>query len=618
MLLLSAIIVLISSCANETALTGGPKDITPPKVLKSTPENFSVNFNSNIVVFEFDEYIKLNNVKQKLMVSPPLDKDPDISQKGKKVTMKLNAPLMENVTYNFFFDDAIVDYNEGNALKNFSYIVSTGESLDSLSLEGRLRDSYTFKPVENSLVMLHADLSDSSFIKNKPYYITKTDKDGFFHFTHLKDTTYKIFALKDLNNSYTFDLITEDIAFYDSAFKLSYDTLIHINLLSFQEIDTVQKVIEKKATQLNTMQLIFKFPPQEPRIEFYNTLPETRHIIFSNNKDTLTVFTSGIDTVFCTVYDKEQFIDSVRIIVNNQRLVKSSALKVTPEFGNKVFYKDELFLDFNNFIKEVLCDTLKVVTNIDTIFDTTFVRMHLLEPENISAKIDLNLDIEKKYQLFIPDSAFLDINENYNKKINSQFSVVDENAFGNLILKFKKVFRVQVPNSESDSVFIEDSIIDISDSLYIEPKIQVPDTLSYELEIMNTELQQDSLHYDHDHGHNCDHDHHDEKKAINKTKIYLPIDTIPNCNTFFIELMDGKKAVVAYERFTLHENDSVTLMFKMLVPGEYSLRIVYDIDDNGKWTTGNYSGRYQPEKIIYPKNVTVIGKWDVEEVIEIW
>lgn len=548
---------LFTSCANEAAPTGGPRDTTPPKVLQSMPENYSVDFNSNTVTFEFDEYIKLNNIKQKLRVSPPLDKDPTITQKGKKVIVKLNAPLKENVTYNFFFDDAIVDNNESNALKNFSYIVSTGSFLDSLDLHGQLIDSYTLKPVENAYIMLYTDLSDSAFLKEKPYYLTKTDKEGKFNFTHLKDTTYKIFALTDLNNSYTFDLITEGIAFHDSPFKI--DGHMHFNMLYFQETDTVQKIIEKKATQLNTTQLIFKFPPKEPKIEFYNTLPEIQHIVYSDKKDTLTVFTSGIDTVFCTVYDKEQFVDSVRVIVNNQRLMNNTSLKITKKFGNNVFYKDSLELEFNNFIKEMIYDSIKLVTNIDTIFDTTFVKMHLLEPENISAIIDLKPVVGTKYQLFIPDSIFFDINESYNKSFNAQFNVINEDAFGNLILKF-----------------IPDSVFQISDSIF-----QIPDSVF--------QISDSILH----------------------------TNGIPECTTFFVELLNSKKNIVAYKQFTLLENDSVFLSFEMLLPGEYSLQVVYDVDNNGKWTTGSYADKRQPEKIIFPKAVTVIAKWDVEETVVI-
>jgi len=591
--------VILFSCANEVAPTGGPKDVTPPKTLSSLPENYSVEFSETTIVFEFDEYVKLNNVKQKLMVSPPLDKDPEITQKGKKVIVKLKAPLKENVTYNFFFDDAIVDFNEGNAIKNFTYIVSTGSFLDSLSLEGTLTDALTLKPVENAIIILHTDLSDSAFIKEKPYYLTKTNKEGHFHFTHLKDTIYKIFALKDLNNTYTFDLITEDIAFYDSAFTI--DGLMHINLFSFQETDTIQKIIEKKATQLNTMQLVFKFPPKEPSVNFYNTLPEIQHIVYSDNKDTLTIFTSGIDTVFCTVFDNEQFIDSIRVIVNNQRLARGANLKITPQFGSSVYYKNELFLDFNNFIKEMLCDSVRVIMSVDTIIDTTFVRMQLIEPENIAAKIDLPLEMGKKYQLFISDSAFVDINGSYNKSFNSQISIVNEDAFGNLILKFKR--KPIVLEKVADTLNVLQNVetqqlgsIDIVDDAL---KMTVSDSLLLE------EIATDSLI-----------DISAETKIVQKMK-YFPADTIPECNVFFVEMLNSKQNIVAQKQFTLSENDSVMFTFEMMQPGDYSLRIVYDTDSNGKWTTGSYADRRQAEKIFFPKNLSVKSKWDVEELVEI-
>ncbi|MBP5782536.1 MAG: Ig-like domain-containing protein, partial [Bacteroidales bacterium] len=156
---MAAISVLLSSCANEVAPTGGPKDETPPKVLKYSPEIYSTNFKEKTIEITFDEFFQLNNYKSKLLISPPFKNEPTFTVKGKKLIINLKDNLIPNTTYKIFLGDAIVDYNESKPYPNFSYIFSTGESIESLTLSGTLKDAYTLKPVENAYIFLYKDLS---------------------------------------------------------------------------------------------------------------------------------------------------------------------------------------------------------------------------------------------------------------------------------------------------------------------------------------------------------------------------------------------------------------------------------------------------------------------------
>ena len=138
------IIAIIFSCAKQVAVSGGPKDVTPPVMIEATPQNGSVNFDSKIVYIKFDEYIKLNNINQKLIISPPIDEAPVITIKGKGVKISLNPELLdENTTYSLNFNDAIADNNENNALHSFVYAFSTGPQIDSLSFSGSVIDAFT-------------------------------------------------------------------------------------------------------------------------------------------------------------------------------------------------------------------------------------------------------------------------------------------------------------------------------------------------------------------------------------------------------------------------------------------------------------------------------------------
>ena len=141
-------LIIAGSCAkiSSSGPTGGPQDETPPVVLNSEPENGSVNFSGKVFEITFDEYFILADVNQKMLVSPPLEERPEIKVRGKKMEVTFEEELRENVTYNFYFQDAIQDLNENNPLQNFQYVFSTGPVLDSLSITGYIYDATNLDP----------------------------------------------------------------------------------------------------------------------------------------------------------------------------------------------------------------------------------------------------------------------------------------------------------------------------------------------------------------------------------------------------------------------------------------------------------------------------------------
>ena len=114
-----ACVLFFFQCANRGIASGGDKDITPPKVINSYPENFSTNFKGNEIRIFFDEYIKLKNLQKNLIISPPMDPAPEITPLGsasKYITIKIYDSLATNTTYAFNFGNSIEDNNEGNVL----------------------------------------------------------------------------------------------------------------------------------------------------------------------------------------------------------------------------------------------------------------------------------------------------------------------------------------------------------------------------------------------------------------------------------------------------------------------------------------------------------------------
>lgn len=200
-------------CAVIVSPEGGPKDTLAPVMLKSVPTLNATGFKKDRIVFTFDEYIKLDKISQKLVLSPPQEQLPSARIKGKSLEVKFFEPLADSTTYTLYFADAIQDNNEGNPIDNFEFAFSTGSYIDSLKYIGRVIDAFTLEPQEGVFVMLYENYADSVPIIQRPRYVTKSNRSGVFFLSNLKLRDYKIFALRDGNSNYLFDQVAEEIAF---------------------------------------------------------------------------------------------------------------------------------------------------------------------------------------------------------------------------------------------------------------------------------------------------------------------------------------------------------------------------------------------------------------------
>lgn len=219
--IISSLIIIITiisgpGCANIIPPTGGPRDSLPPVLLKAVPDNYNHNFTGNRIVLNFDEYLDVKDVQQNLVVSPVPKTEPTIDPKLKTITIKIKDTLDPNTTYSFNFGKAIRDINEGNILKNFTYVFSTGAHIDSMEYSGRVILASTGKTDSTLIVMLHRSSDDSAVAKTKPRYFTHLDSSGNFTFRYLEAGTYRIFALKDESGQKKYFSKTQLFAFADS------------------------------------------------------------------------------------------------------------------------------------------------------------------------------------------------------------------------------------------------------------------------------------------------------------------------------------------------------------------------------------------------------------------
>ncbi len=252
-------VALAAGCAQVGDITGGPKDEQAPILVAADPPHLSTRYNGRSIVLTFNERITLDRVRDRLLVSPPLDVWPNVRVSGPKtITIDLNAPLRPNTTYSFGIGEAVKDLSEGNVAGGLVYVISTGDVVDSLYVHGRVTDAYSGAPAKEVLVMLHDAADTTTVRKSRPAYATRTDAEGLFALRYLKAGNYRLYALQDQNANYRFDLPNEEIAFLDAPIAVdASDTLPTPQLLRmFREVGPVQLVRETKVMPDGALRLI--------------------------------------------------------------------------------------------------------------------------------------------------------------------------------------------------------------------------------------------------------------------------------------------------------------------------------------------------------------------------
>lgn len=233
------VVTALWQCAKRGTPTGGPKDETAPVFLKAEPENYSTNFDASRIRLYFDEYIRLEEIQNQLIVSPPLKYVPEISPQGgasKFVEIKILDTLRQNTTYTFNFGQSIVDNNEGNPNNYLTYVFSTGDYIDSLLVSGVVKDAFNKEADEFISVMLYeidTAFTDSVIYKKPPNYITNTlDSLTIFRLQNLKAGKYALVAIKDKAKNNIFDPLTDKIAFIQDTVQLPTDSTYLLTLFT--------------------------------------------------------------------------------------------------------------------------------------------------------------------------------------------------------------------------------------------------------------------------------------------------------------------------------------------------------------------------------------------------
>lgn len=427
-------IFALLQCAKRGNPTGGPKDVTAPVLLKTEPDNFSINFNAQRIRLYFDEYIRLEDIQNQLIISPPLKYNPQISPQGgasKYVEVILKDTLKENTTYTLNFGQSIVDNNEGNPNSFLSYVFSTGDYIDSLSVSGVVKDAFNKDADEFISVMLYAidtAYSDSTIYKNPPNYITNTqDSTVIFELRNLKEGQYAIVAIKDESKNNLFDQRTDKIGFVKDTITLPTDSIFLLTL--FKEIPDYSVPPPNFAA---SNKIIFGYNGKDEtlNISSLTALPDTVRTLVKKQpeKDSLNFWFTPFE------------IDSLIFQVTNEKRAQIDTFVVKP----RKLAADSLILDPSHRGNINLEESFSIGANIPLVtLDTAQISM--INQDSLAVNIDvvldslknrLNFSFEKapneNYNLVLLPNAVTDFFEATNDTLNYRLSTGSYADYGNL------------------------------------------------------------------------------------------------------------------------------------------------------------------------------------------
>lgn len=412
--------LILASCARVGSPVGGAKDTIPPQVTGSNIDSPRVNVSRDIreLRIDFDEYITLKDINKQLIISPPLKKITKILPSGmgnKYLLIKWADTLEANTTYNFNFGNSIVDNNEGNALGYYNFAFSTGPKIDSLFVSGELKSIFNEKDKKaeaGSLVVGLYQEKDSMEYRQKPYYITKADPDGYFELNYLAPGNYRILAFEDSNSNSVYDAGKEKVGFLKD--KITLDKSISgLNINLYPSKKTL-KYLEMKEVPGGVL-MTFEGNPDNVKVVSLNEKLKDYKVTHSPKSDSAMIwFNAPAQDIGITnnenlkfSYDNGVKKDSVSLFY---RYNAKNEMSITNTKGNSLAPQQNFVVTSNYFIDKIQPEKWSLVS--DSIKQEFMAEISDKNPFEIGIKSDFKEG--KKYSLTIPKetvSSFFEKNK---------------------------------------------------------------------------------------------------------------------------------------------------------------------------------------------------------------
>lgn len=586
--LLAALAVV--SCAKMGQPDGGWYDETPPVIVRTTPQDKGVNVKQKKISIYFDEYIKVDNPTEKVVISPPQIEQAEIAASGKKIVVELKDTLKPNTTYTVDFSDAITDNNENNPLGNYTYTFSTGDHIDTMEVAGYVLDAQNLEPIKGILVGLYSNLSDTIFTKEPMLRVSRTDSRGKFVIKGVAHGDYRIYALQDADNNYIFNQKSEQIAFthdiitpssmpdirqdtiwrdslrIDSIVRVGYTHFLpdDIVLRAFTEVQTNRYLVKTERTEPDHFTMFFSYGD--------SLLPQIRGLNFNEQDAFIIEPTEKQDTITYWLRDT--------MLVNQDTLRMEVKYMATDTLG----------------VLQLQTDTMDVLAKVPY---EKRLKQQADEYEEWKKKQDKAKKRGKEYETEMPKKA-----------LEPKYNVASEPAPDQNI-----TITVPTPLASADTSRIH--LYSKHDTLwYRSPFVLRPKPgqhRTYELlgewrPGIEYSLEVDTMAFTDIYGKTSAPKKQGFKVKTEDSYATLLFDITGMADTTVVVQLLNSQDVMVKEVSTSNGRAE----FFYIKPDTYYARMFIDTNNNGVWDTGDYAADRQAETTYYyPDKIECKAKWDL-------
>ena len=574
-------LLLAGGCANIGMPSGGPRDEDPPIFVSATVSPGAVNVGKNKITLTFNELVNVKDAFSKVVVSPVSKSVPRVSSSGRNVTIEFDS-LAPNTTYTVDFADAIEDNNEGNKIPAFSYTFSTGPTIDTLRIAGRVFDARNLEPRVGILVGVQSNLSDTAFSTEKLLRVAKTDDRGQFTVRGLAPGKYRVFALDDKDNDYQYSSPEEDMAFYDFIVEPTSRPVVATDTIFNILTGMVDSIVTRGRTQFLPNDILLRTFNSEIRQQYlskYERLDSARvflkfntgsdilpdiSVIGHDDLDSIGILESSLkqDSLVFWLRPELMKMDSLQLAVSYYR---SDPQMVTTFVNDTLNFYTKKQAPKKNVNKKRRVSAEDSISAITTKLE---VKSNSLQEVNQPVYFEsplplLNFNPEAVHLSVMQDTVYIPVKGDFN------VTVADG---GN-----PRRYAVDFPWGYGEKYKLEiDTVAGVD--IYGKPTRPV----AYEFKT---------------------------RAADEYSSILLQLTGLGN-SPAFVELLNGSDAVVR----AVPVSPSGEAYFPYLLPGKYYARVVMDYNGNEKYDTGNYALGSQPEvSYYYPKAVNLKKNWDISE-----
>lgn len=581
LLVIVVMAAVMGACASMGRPEGGPRDEMPPRYLSSVPPPGMNNVSKPKIEILFDENIKIEDVLNKVVVSPAQKTPPSINASGKKVIVELRDTMLDSTTYTIDFSDAIRDLNEGNILDGFALDFSTGPVVDSLQISGMVLKAQDLEPAQGMLVGVYSNLADSAISTLQLERIAKTNQLGQFTVRNLKPGTYNIFALNDMNRNYHWDR-SEDVAFFDSP--ITPTATVTITADTLKTASGEDSISTRSVTTFSPCDILLTWFNEDYKAQYLQDYkrPEDKKLTLrmgapADSLPTLTIVNgpnAGRTDREWARLNASLTRDTLEYWITDSAVIKQDSMFVALRYM-RTDTLDQLSwtTDTLKFIHRPPKPKKKKKDDNDTVPKINFLTFRTLSGSQQDLNKPLRFEASQPLDTILADGVSLSImRDTVWEPVGRPSFIADSTNIMRYILPYQweggGKYRITVDSAAVRGIYNE-----WNRPVKLEFTVKTPEDYA---------------------------------------NLYFNIPGIDQ--PLVVELLSGGDKPVASSPLV---NGVAT--FNFVNPGTYFARAFIDTNGNGEWDTGDLKSKRQPEEVYYyPKKLNVRKNWDIEQTWDIY